>query len=177
MNDDAVRDYRQDFTLAVLVRNGRPMTAGEIAEHIAVLAPSEGHPDECWRGCSPQAVAGHLRTLELRELVQKDGQRDNSRAGRSEPTWRPAGAYDQSCAIPLPPDPDEPAEPARATATLTPPAVNCPYANLSRTQLYTLLGVHDQISGAVSRFFREIDEINDRARRNLSAAGIEVPET
>lgn len=174
MNDDAFREYRQDFTLAVLLRNFRPMTAGDVAEHIAVLGPAEAHPDECWRGASPAAIAGHLRALETRGLVQKDGERTNQRAGRPEPTWRPVAEYDRTAPIPMPPLlGDEASE----DFALTPPAPlpENPYEKLSRPQLYTLLNVHDEISGTCYRFLRDIQDINERARRQLSAAGIEVP--
>ncbi|MGH8073675.1 MAG: hypothetical protein ACREO4_06330 [Lysobacter sp.] len=174
MNDDVFREYRQDFALAVLLRNFRPMTAGDVAEHIAVLGPAEAHPDDCWRGASPAAIAGHLRALETRGLVQKDGERANVRAGRAEPMWRPVGEYNRTAPIPMAPLLDEEGVDDFA---LTPPAPlpDNPYENLSRPQLYTLLNVHDEISGACYRFLREMQDINERARRQLSQAGVEVP--
>lgn len=174
MNDEAFREYRQDFALAVLLRSSRPMTAGDVAEHIAVLGLAEAHPEECWRGASPAAIAGHLRALETRGLVQKEGERPNMRAGRPEPMWRPVAEYDRTASIPPAPLLDEE---ATDNFALTPPAPtpDNPYENLSRPQLYTLLGVHDEISGACYRFLREMQDINERARRQLSAAGVEVP--
>lgn len=174
MNDEALREYRQDFVLAVLKRNPQgheSLTAGDIAEHIAVLAQAEGHPDECWRGANPTAVSGHLRTLEARLQVGKCAARKNGRTGRSEPTWAVGPRqWDASAPLPFPPAADEAFE-------LVPPVPTPanPYAPLTRPQLYELLGVHDEISGACRRFLRDIEEITDRARPRLERAGIEVP--
>lgn len=171
MNDEALKEYRQDFALAVLLRSDQPCTAGDIAEHITVLAQSEGHPDECWRGANPAAVSGHLRALEARGLVRKDESRKNGRNGRPEPTWLAMATHDASAPLPFPPDADTPA------FVLTPPLpipAN-PYEQLTRPQLYVLLGVHDEISGACRRFLRDIEEISDKSRRRLEQAGIEVP--
>lgn len=178
------RDYRKDFALAVLRRAFRPMTASEIAEHIAVLGPVEGHPRKCWAACSPVVIAGVMRTLELNNVVTKDEEPvKNTRSGRLEPKWIPVDGYDRAAAIPMAPDLSEQA-PAPATAVLEAkqvapaavPAVTSPYADLSRQQLYALLQVHDEISGAAARFFSEVRDINSRARAALMAVGIEVPQ-
>lgn len=174
MNDEALKEYRQDFVLAVLTRTPighEALSAGEIAEHIAVLAQAEDHPEACWRGANPTAVSGHLRTLESRGAVVKGLPRKNGRTGRAEPTWCvDPGCRNPDAPLPLPPETDAP-------FVLVPPVPTPanPYEQLTRPQLYELLGVHDEISGACRRFLRDIEEITEKSRRRLERAGIEVP--
>lgn len=173
MNADELKEYRQDFTVAILYTVDGPLTAGDVAEHLAVLAAAEGHPPECWRSADPTTMAGHLRALEARHVVHKVGIRADGRAGRQVPTWALTDAWRERAAprIPMPPTGNEPAV---ATAAPREEEPN-PYADLSRSELYALLKVHDKISGACRRFLRDMEELSEEARRELTAAGLKVP--
>lgn len=169
---DGLREYRQDFALAILLRGCRPMSAAEVAEHIAVLGQMEGHPASCWRDADPITMAGHLRALETKSLVVKSGVRQDTRAGRDVPMWKPVAEYQHTAPLPLPPETSE----AKAAPAMPRPADPNPYADLTRSQLYALLQVHDQISGVCQRFMRDMEDLSEKARRQLNAAGLAVPE-
>ncbi|MGH8080379.1 MAG: hypothetical protein ACREP7_07380 [Lysobacter sp.] len=168
MNAEQLKIYRQDFALCVLLRNGRPMTASEVSEHIQVLGPGEGHAEEAWKGCTPPVIAGALRTLELRSAVKKGESRPNNRLGRPEPTWSPVAAYDRNTAIPFPPSETDDVDVSLAGAS--------DYKDKTRQELIALLVAHDQMVSPLIRFLRELEEARMRALSTLAIAGLRSPE-
>lgn len=174
MISEAVRQYRQDFALCVLLRNPRALTASEVAEHIQVLAMEEGHDKALWAGCNPTATFGILRTLEMRDLVDRGAPRKAVRKGRDEPTFEPRQPRSKLAPIPAPPAPEE-IVPRRGD-------LNAAVANplegddgLSPVQMLAMLDVHARLADSVARFLRDLDEQREYARRRLQGVGLKVP--
>lgn len=176
MSSDAVKQYRQDFALCVLLRAPRPLTASEVSEHIQVLAMGEGHEKALWTACNPAAVAGVLRTLEIRDLVDKGEPRNNGRKGRAEPTWSPRQELNRLAPLPVAPSEAEIAAGARGDDGAGElPAGEAHEDALSPVQMLAVLEVHDRLAGSVSRFLRDLDEQREFARRRLQGVGLKVP--
>lgn len=164
---EARRDYLRDFAVAILHQAGKPLTAGEVVEHMVVLATAEGHPEKFWRGCDASAMFGHLRALEADGIVERNGTKPDGRAGRPSPAWQPTAPRIPNASIPFPPEEDE----AAAETPQAEPPVD-PYAGLNKTQLFTLLAVHDELAALTARHMRELRDWNECARRTLAAVGL-----
>jgi hypothetical protein len=167
---EEVKAYRRDLLFCGLSRMGAPSTAAEVAEYVLSIAASEGHPREAFSALNPQMVAGILRGMEQAGTIQRGESRYDASKGRDQPRWCVVNR-DPRYPVPVPPDSD--AEPAPAPAARAEP--RSPYEALSRAQMITLLQVHDDIAGAVSRLQADLDEIVRTARARLAAGGMEAP--
>lgn len=176
LTEDSIemRDYSRALALYCVSGASTPVTASEIAEHMGTVAMSEGHPQRCWRGINAGSAAGFLRALESKGQVKRQGERRNTTNNRPEPLWV-ATATAAGAEIPTPPECAGSAPVLNTSRAPTDLEENSPYATLSRTQLLTVLQVTDQLHGTVARFMRDIQDVSDRARRELAAAGIELP--
>lgn len=156
INQDELRQYHRHAAMYVL-QSSQGMTAAEAHEAVTGLALANGHPKEC-ASISPAGVAGILRTLQNEGVAVQGGARQNTRQGRSEPTWRLAHG-----AQPLLPPP----APVGRTGRGAVPGQD-PLAHLSREQLMAMILVGDELSAATARFQAEVEGIKDRARLLLA---------
>lgn len=161
----ALKAYHRDLLRYCLQLIDEPMTAGDLQDEMSSYALSAFHPKEAWAGITPAAVAGLLKTMNADGLVIKSDPVRNARLGRNEVTWllQPALRSDT---------PAPPSAPAEAVASAAPAPPPDPYAHLSREQLVTVLGVHDDISECVARFQTELANIAATARARLLKVGL-----
>lgn len=174
---EEAKAYRRDLLMCGLSRMGAPSTAAEVAEYVLSIAASEGHPREAFAALTPQTVAGILRGMEQAGIIQRGESRYDASKGREQSRWCVVDR-DPRYPVPMPPDyePDSTPEPAARAEPRS------PYEGLSRDQMITLLQVHDDIAGAVSRMRAavaeaqaELDSIVSTARTRLAARGLEAP--
>lgn len=172
MSRPDLRGYHRALTLYALNHASTTSTAADLAEVMTTFAMGDGQPKAMWADITPASVAGYLKALENDGEAIRAGERRNTRSGRMEPVWTIAAARLPDMALPNPAAYEEdpaPGVPDRAVNESR-------YSQLDRSQLYELLNVHDAISGACTRFLREIDDITEKARIRLTAAGLDVPE-
>lgn len=154
INQDELRQYHRQATMYVL-QSSQSMTAAEAHEAVTGLALAKGHPKEC-AAISPAGVAGVLRSLQNEGIAVRGPARQNTRHGRSEPTWRLEDGL-QMIQPPTAPGRRSGAAPANA-------AGQDPLAHLSREQLMAMILVGDELSAATARFQAEVEGIKDRAK-------------
>jgi hypothetical protein len=163
-------EYRRQLVEAVLARNEKPMTAGEVLEQMGALAQAEGHPDSCWRSLTTQMVAGALRNMEQTgESVQRPPV-PSGRRGRPDPRWQRTA---ETCSD-IPAAPHHEAAPMRTprAALQAFPSGAVDLESCSPAQLQVVLNVADMLAGAIERVARDLNETREKARAQLAKAGV-----
>lgn len=155
---------RAQLLLATLQRAGRPMGTSDLRDEAAGLALAEGWcVTQLATYLSRRNIAALMRNM-VRDTphVQDGPAAYDAEARKPTPTYVATRPNPQAV---IPPPPDD-------LATTDEPS---PLQQMDREQMLAVLDVSDQICGAVSRFLRDMQDIQSRARRDLQAKGLEVP--
>lgn len=154
--------YNRALAKYSLLQQKTPSTAAEIAEHMVTVAQSEGLPQEVLRETHPSAVFGILRALENEGFAARVGERKNGRNGRAEPIWDYVGE-DREPVLPHPGEftTDEPqpiGDALGGSLGLTTEMLD----GRSRSEVLAMLRVSEDVGAALTRFFRDLDDIRTR---------------
>lgn len=156
-----------------------PKTAAEITEQFAAVCQADEVDPQLWRKVDPSAMLGFLRKLESAGQVIRDGEKRDSRAGRTSPVWRIAGAVPTPTRFPSPPMPalDNSARAARAAPATSSTGLNpapirmgfgraCdPVGDAEEASDYEILrSGFDELAGIVARHQRELEAYVARQR-------------
>lgn len=159
-----------------------PKTAAEITEQFAAVCQADDVDPSLWRKVDPSAVLGFLRKLESAGQVIRDGEKRDSRAGRTSPVWRVAGAVPTLTRFPSPPMPlsDDSARSARSARAapstpstgLNPAPIRLwfgracdPVGDAEEASDYEILrSGFDELAGIVARHQRELEAYVARQR-------------
>lgn len=168
----SMNEYRKNLARYALYLSGNDqLTAAEIAEQMGVMAQQHGHPPECWKGISAQAVVPIMRGLTDNAAVFAGEPNHHTRKGRAEPTWRCIPALLKGIKFPAIPAIDyKPIEPAIKTKE----APKDEYEAMSRSQLLAVVRISDKGFGVMFRFFREMENFRDEAKEQLRSAGLDT---
>lgn len=146
--------------VCALQRSMREVTSEELLDMAMGLAESAGWTPADLAGLTRKAVAKRLQSLASSGQAQQVGQSLDTRSRRLTPSWAPTIGYD--------PDAEVPDAPAGRDAVR-----DDALDDMTPNQLRAVIDVGDDICGAVGRFFRDMEDVRDRARRKLAAVGLE----
>ncbi|MDR1076383.1 MAG: hypothetical protein LBL59_08850 [Xanthomonadaceae bacterium] len=154
---EQLRTYHRELALHCLGQ-GEAQTVADVHDSMIAAAESLRHPRACAE-ISVAGVAGILRELANRGLVQRGPMKWNSRNGRDEVTWWPTELANM------------PAEVPAAPGTIVPTSQTGsadPFSHMSREQLAAVLLMGDELGELVADFVRRVDEIKARAMAVLT---------
>lgn len=149
-----------ELIVCALRRGMKPLDSGQVLDRVHGLAAAAGWPEEPMATVSRQVVSRRLRALTEQHRVQQVGVALDSAHRRPVPTYGPVDGYD--------PDADVPDAPGQADEE----AESLGYEDMSRAQLLTVIGVMDEVAGTVGRFMRDLEDVQRRAKRALTDAGL-----
>lgn len=147
-----------DLLLVALQRSGKPLDSGAVLDAATGIAQADGWSRNVIDSLNRKSVSKRLANMAGEGIVRYAGERLDERGSRMTPLFAPAGEYDAAAVSP-------PAPPMKAPKSTA-------YDHLSRTQLITLLEVHDDQAQMISRFERDLNNWRATTRAKLMAVGL-----
>lgn len=166
INNEDLKLYHRQLALYCLQSTDQPLTSGECADMMQTAALNAMHDEPCWKRIDAGKVAGTLKALVNSGAALKADPARNARAGRDQERWTQNPIAER---VDLPECPGESEPPPRAQVLVA----SDPYQHLSREQLVAMMLVHDELGVAIANFKSELNDIEQRARRQLAAVGLE----
>lgn len=150
---------RRELLMCVLHRAGVPLTSGQVEDAAIGLATAEEWPELELKALTRKSVSGLLVNLEKSDRLMVDGEVSEDGRSGMVPTYRPYASYDPS--YPVPDCPQSKRIPKESD-----------YESHSKSQLITLLDMHDGLAEVHARFMTDLERWRVRARRTLADAGM-----
>ncbi|MGC1550509.1 MAG: hypothetical protein WA777_18460 [Rhodanobacter sp.] len=153
-------EKRNQLLLAALQRAGKPVGSEELLDLAVGLAVgSDWIPEQV--ALNRKSIAKRLQNMELTGEVVQCGSGMDESSRRTTPLYKPTAGYNPAAEVPPPP------------TVSSKPELESPYEGLDRSQLLAVLDVHEAFAECVGRFMTDLNQLREKARRRLTAAGLE----
>ncbi|HET6631539.1 MAG TPA: hypothetical protein VFG73_02370 [Rhodanobacteraceae bacterium] len=163
--------HLNDLLVATLRRAGKPLASDELLDAAVAGALDHGWVSEQLTDLGNRRnVAARLTNLRKAGHVEERGRGVDEQNRRTTPLWAPVAGFDRSCEIPPPPVPGASELLRSATTASTKGRCRAAPADAA-TELEQLTWLTGEVLGAVGRFVRELETLQDRATARMAGTG------